>query len=284
MTINLNSESDISSYVNTIWQDALLVARDNTVMTNLVTVFGDREGLAPRAILEYGEATINTIGEADDMTSQAFTPSTLSTLTPTELGAQYMITDSRIESDPFAVQSLAALDLGQAMATKMDTDLCAHFNAFHAGTIGTTGSVLTWGYFYAMAAVLRNAKAPLPYAFVCSPYMYYQLGRAAAVGATVTNSNKFQDSVMEKFYQGSASGIDIFVTANVETSTNDAYAGMFSRSALAIDIRRRPRLEPHRDPSRRAIELNMSAVYATGVWRPHWGVCGLFLNTAPSGV
>jgi hypothetical protein len=270
MGININSESDISSYVNTIWQDALLVARDNTVMSNLVTVFGDRQGLAPRAILEYGEATINTIGEADDMTSQAFTPSTLATLTPTELGAQYFITDSRLESDPFAVQSLAALDLGQAMATKMDTDLCAHFNVFHSGTIGTTGSVLTWGYFYAMAALLRASKAPLPYAFVCSPNQYYRLGRAAAVGATVTNSPKFQDT--------------IFVSANVETSSTDAYAGMFSRSALALDIRRRPRLESERDASRRGLELNMSAVYATGVWRPHWGACGLFANAAPDGV
>ena len=42
--------------------------------------------------------------------------------------------------------------------------------------------------------------------------------------------------------------------------------------ALALDVRRAPRVERQRDASRRAEELNLSAVYAHGVWRPKFGV------------
>ena len=54
--------------------------------------------------------------------------------------------------------------------------------------------------------------------------------------------------------------------------------------ALALDMRRAPRLEPERDASRRGYELNLSAVYAHGVWRPKFGVCGIFTNAAVTGV
>jgi hypothetical protein len=49
-------------------------------------------------------------------------------------------------------------------------------------------------------------------------------------------------------------------------------AGIFSPLALALDVRRAPRIEPERDASRRATELNLSSVYAHGVWRPKYGV------------
>ena len=59
---------------------------------------------------------------------------------------------------------------------------------------------------------------------------------------------------------------------------------MFSRDALGYDLRRAPRLEPERDASRRGIELNMTAVFAAGVWRPGFGVLGIFDNQAVTGV
>lgn len=282
MTVNLNTYSDISSITNTIYERAMFVARDNNVMVQLVTNLS-AVGSQVRKNEVYGSATINSIGESDDLTSQAFTPSVLSTLTPAEVGAQFFLSDQRIDTDINPAINDAARELGMALATKIESDLLGNFNAFTTGTIGTSGSVLTWNYFYAMAAALRNAKAPMPYSFVCTPYQYYQLGRAAAVGNTVSNSPKFQDTVMEKFYVGSAAGIDIFITANCEASSTDAYAGMFSQEAIALDMRRAPRLERERDSSRRGWELNMTSVYAHGTWRPTFGVAGLFANSAVTG-
>jgi len=89
--------------------------------------------------------------------------------------------------------------------------------------------------------------------------------------------------VNSMFFVKQFGGVSIFVSSNVETSSNDAYAGMFSRDALAFDLRRAPRMEPERDASRRGVELNLTSVFAHGVWRPTFGVAGLFDNQAPDG-
>jgi hypothetical protein len=72
----------------------------------------------------------------------------------------------------------------------------------------------------------------------------------------------------------------VFVSANIGTGTS-VFGGMFSRNAMALDMRRSFRLEPERDASRRGIELNASSVYAYGVWRPQYGVALNSAGTTP---
>jgi hypothetical protein len=196
------------------------------------------------------------------------------------------LTDSRVESDPFSVRNDAATDLGLAMATKIDQDLMGNFNAFTTGTIGAAGSTCTWAYVMAMESRLKAAYAPYPYVLVLSPAQWYPLAKAASVasGAATNAADSLKEAVNSMFFVKQFGGVSIFVSANVETSGNDAYAGMFSRDAIALDMRRAPRMEPDRDPSRRATELNLSAVYAHGVWRPTFGVAGIFDNQAVTGV
>jgi hypothetical protein len=277
----LNLESTISGYVNTIFQGALLVTRENNLMGALVTTFSDRQGLAVRDNSQYGGVTVNTIGEDDDLVGQAFTPSSIATLTPSERGAQYVLTDSRIETDPFPVRADAAQDLGMGMATKIETDLLGDFSSLTGGTIGTAGSVITWSYFFNMLSVLRYNKAPMPYAFVCHPYQWGILGKAVGPGATVTNSPRIQDAITTNFYVGSVSGVEIYTSANITAGTS-VYCAMFNRQAFALDVRRAPRLEVERDSSRRAYELNFTTVYAHGVWRPTFGVLGWFDASTPT--
>lgn len=113
--------------------------------------------------------------------------------------------------------------------------------------------------------------------------MWGVLGKAAAPGATVTNSPRFQDAITQNFYVGSVSGVEIYTSANISTITgDDAYVGMFSRQAIALDVRRAPRLEVERDASRRGYELNFTSVYAVTAWRPAFGVAGLFDATTPT--
>lgn len=275
--------SDIGTFVQTIYEDAMMVARDNNLMAALVLPFMDRSGTAARTRSEYGTVTINTVAEADDMTSQAFTPSTANTLTPAQVGAQFFITDLRVESDPFGVQSDASLELGLAMAQSIEKNLLGNFSSLTGGTVGASGTAITWGHFFAMLTRLRAQNAPFPYNFVCHPYQWHQLGKAVAPGATVTNSDDIQNEVLRNFYVGTVSGVNIFTSSNVAVdATPDAYCGMFSRPAIAIDWRRAPRIEPDRDPSRSGYELNLTAVYAHGVWRPKFGIQGLFDATAPT--
>lgn len=278
-----NTYTDVSAFVNTIFEDALMVVRDQNVLTTLVKGFSDRQGMALRKLSTYGTATLNSILETDDLVSQAFTPSVLSTLTPAEAGAQFLLTDQRLESDPFEVRDDASLELGTTTATKMEIDIASDFSSLTGGTVGAAGTVITWGHFFAMLTRLRAQNAPRPWYFVCRPEHWGQLGKAVAPGATVTNAPNFQDKVLLDFYVGTVSGVQIFTSTNISVDANDdAYCAMFSPMAMAIDIRRAPRLEPERDASRRAWELNMTTVYAHGIWRPKFGIQGLFDAIAPT--
>ena len=281
---SLNPSTDISAFINSVFEAAILVARDNNVMTGLVRTFNDRTGLALRKNQQYGGATMNSIAETDDLVGQAFTPSALSTLTPSEVGAQYFLTDTRVESDPFSVRNDAATDLGMAMATKIETDLLGVFSSFTGGTVGAAGTTLTWGHVFAMESILRKQMAPAPYFLVLHPYQWHPLAKAATVaGASQTIAPSIAEAVNQAFWVRTVANVNIFVSSNLTVdASDDAVCGMFSRDALALDMRRAPRLEPDRDPSRRGWELNMSAVYAKGVWRPTFGVKGTFDAATPT--
>lgn len=276
--------SDISSYINTIFENALFVARDNNLMVPLVTTFGDRRGIATRENSTYGTAVIDTVADTDDLAGQAFTPSSLATITPVEKGGQFLLTDQRLESDPFTLANDASRELGMAMATKMENDLLLTFASLTGGTIGGAGTAITWGHFNAMLSQLRNQKAPLPYAFVCHSYHWHRLANAVTPAtATQTNAPLFQDEVLRMFWVRTVGPVDIYVTSNLNVDgSDDAYCAMFSRPAIALDVRRAPRLEPQRDASRRAIELNMTSLYATGVWRPKFGIQATFDASTPT--
>jgi len=231
--------------------------------------------------------TVNAITETDDLTGQQFVPSSIATLTPSELGAQYFLTDTRRESDPFAVANDASQDLGQAMATKIETDLLGVIPSFTGGTVGTAGSTITWSYVYAMEAQLKAQKAPYPYFFICHPYQWYSLKKASVVAGTRTNaSENFMNSLRDSMYfVHQEGGIFMYVSSNFTIDANgDCKPGIWSRDAIALDIRRAPRIEAERDASRRGYELNLSSIYAKGVWRPTFGVQGIFDATAPTGV
>jgi hypothetical protein len=280
---DMNPSSDIAGFVQTVYERAMLVARENTLAVNLVTVYADRSGTAARSNSEYGTATIQAIAETDDLTSQSFTPSVLSTLTPAEAGGQFFVTDLRRETDPNPVLNDAAIELGMAVADKVDRDIFSNFSSLTGGTVGASGTAITWGYFSAMLARLVARKAPRPYVFVCHPYQWDVLARAVSqAAASRTNVPEYlMEAVARNYFMQTVSGVDIFVTSNVPLSSTDARCAMFSRPALAYDLRRAARLEPERDASRRGYELNMTTVYAHGVWRPTYGIQGLFDATAP---
>lgn len=279
---SLNPESDISAFVNTIYDGVILKTRELNIMTKLVKNYNDRSGLAVRSNQQYGGASVATIGETDDLVSQAFTPATIAQLTPAEAGAQYFLTDSRIETDPFSVRSDAATDLGQAVATKMDTDLVGLFSSFTGGTVGTAGSAITWGHLFAAEAQLKTQMAPYPYIFVCNPSQWQVLAKAASVASSATNAaDSLKEAVNSMFWVRNVGPISIFTSANLATAST-CHAGLFSRDALAFDLRRAPRMEAERDASRRGIELNLTTVYAYGLWRPKFGIDMVFDGSLPT--
>jgi hypothetical protein len=281
--MQLNTYADISAFVNTIFDDALFAARESGLMINLVSGFSG-QGMAARKSQEYNKGTAKSVVESDDLTSDAFTPAALGTLTPAEVGLQFFLSDQRVESDPFAVRNDAAIELGGAISDKVETDLLGNFSSLTGGTIGASGTTITWGHIFAAKAVLKAQKAPGPYFCVLHDYQWEVLAKAASIATATTPvaAPGLTEEISRNFFVQRVADLSIFTSSNIALSGTDAYGAVFSRPAMALDIRRAPRLEPERDASRRGWELNMSAVYAHGVWRPKFGVQLLFACATPT--
>lgn len=273
MATGLSGVSQLASLFNNIYEDAVFVVREQNLATRLVRTFSDGRGDQTRTLPAYSSVSFASVSETEDFSNPTqFSKSSLSTLTPGEYAAQVILTDRRLETDPQNARDDASRELGAAAAEKVDTDIFSNFSSLTGGTVGASGSTMTWGYFYAGLSILRASKIPGPYVAVMHPYHWHYMAETAAVSSTVTNGPQFQDEVMMRWWVQRVAGVDIFLSANCPTSGNDAYSAIFARDALAYDLRRDFRLEPERDASKRAWELTASMLYAHGVWRPTWGV------------
>lgn len=289
MTAGNNVWSDVSSIAQRVESDAIFTVRETNFIEPTILGFRDMSGMNLRRGYQYNSVTVNAISDADDLTSQAFTPSADQTLTPYEEGAQFFISDARAESElPENILNDAALELGLGAADKVMTTICAEFPNLTGGTIGTTGATITWGHVAAAIAQARNANKSnsKPLAGVFHAYQVALLAKTAAVSGA--SNVAYSDSVQsEVFKQGIRPqfvfmGVPIYQVFQDANSSTDFVGGVYPREAIAIDWRRPIRIRPERDESRRGLELNMSYIYDVGVWRPTLGVQTIFHMTAPT--
>ena len=285
MSTGPSQVSSLNSLFANIYEDAVFTVMEQTLAIRLVKNYVNGQGLQTRNLATFPSISAVTVAENDDMSNPTvFGKTSITTLTPAEIGSQALITDSMLETySQQDIRDAASSELSRGAADKIDADIFAGATSFSGGSVGATGSTMTWGYLYAAVANLRAAKIPRPYYAVLHPNSWEPLMETAAIAGTVTNAPQYQDEVMRSFWVGSAPGLDgIFYSANVKTVGNDAFNLVFNPWALAFDLRRAIRIEPERDASKRAWELNMSALYAAGVWRPLWGVMCVALASAIS--
>lgn len=285
----INTYSDVSSLANPMQEMAVFAIRENYQLASqqFLTVFGNMSGLNPRKGYQYGQMTVSQVGEADDLTSQAFAPSLLATLTPYEYGGQFFVTDSRAESDlPEDIIRDGALELGFAAGDKLQTDVLSTFSSLTGGTVGTAGSTITWGYLAAAIARARNANKSnnIPLVAVVHGYQWSVLAKTASVaGASVAAiAPGFQEEITRSGFVAQFMGVPLYQVFAAPDADDDFRGAVFPRSAIALDWRRSWRVEPERDASRRGTEFNLSGIYAYGVWRAALGVQMIFDATAPS--
>ena len=273
----------ISSLLPDVYEAALMYAQESFVMPQLVTTYTDQTGMQDRNISEYATGTVTTgLGETTDLTTQQLDRSLLSTLTPAEIGTQFVITDRRLDSDDVDILADLSQHIGYTIFKQIEDDLVGHFQNFTGGSVGAASTALTWDHVYAARSILAQANVPPPYNLVLSEYQYYDLATAANIAAlSAAAPLKVRDDIQSRYYIASVGDIDIFTTS-VMTPGTSVYGGMFSRGALALDIRRAMRIELQRDASLRATEVNATAIYAHGLRRPLWGVSVLSDGSVPS--
>ena len=276
--------TSISTYLNTIFERAVLVAREGGLMPSLVSNYS-AAGRMTRQFTTRPEVSYETVADAVDYSNPTtFGKSSVGTLTPGEVIAQFILTDANVESDPDGARNQAAQELGEAAAKKVDTDLLTVFSSFSTDT-GTANAAFSTTILADAISRLRAAYAPSGgLRSVLHPYHWHDIFLETGVpAATYANKDAMTTEALRNYWMANYLGIPIYTSANIAIdAADDAISGVFAPQAVAFDVRRAYRLEPERDASLRAWELNATMVYAYGLGeRPAWGVKITADATAP---
>jgi hypothetical protein len=196
---------------------------------------------------------------------------------------QYILTDERLETDPDNARAAAAQEMGAALGEEVDTDLLALFAGFSKDKGPGAGQTATISDAAAAISVLRKNKVREGISGVLHPYHWHdiwtELGQPAADKAFLGD---VANAALRDFFVMNWLGVMFFISANIAISGTDAVSGIFTRSALGLDTRRRPTAEIERDASLRGWELNMHMWYGVGELRDDHGTKYTADATEPS--
>lgn len=269
----ISQVSDLSGMYNNIYEDAIFVAREFNLMSQLVTGYS-ATGFMTRTLPIYPQLTAQVKAEGVALNNpQTWTKTSEMVLTPQTIMAQTVLTDERMETDPDGAKADASRELGGAIGTKIDVDLVGLFDNFDA-TKGTANNALTIAIVGAGIAVLRNNLALGQQYVVLHPYHWHDiwtlLGQPAAQQALLGD---VANQALKDYFVGRYLAAQWFVSANISVDgSDDAYSAVFVRDALALDTRRAPTMEVDRDIDLLADKVNMHAAYAVGVRQGDKGV------------
>lgn len=269
----------VSQYIDDIREGALMYAQHNTFMPSLVEFFNDQDGWQARETTQYEEGTVDdNLGELEDLTPQEFNRALLARIAVKEIGKQIVLSRRRLRTDPESVLTDASVSVGYEMGKKVELDLMGEFGNFTGGLVNKANAALVWQDLYNGRSELERTSIPGPYNVVLHSLQWLDLATAANIAATGTSTTsqpvlQIRDTIQSQYYVGSVNDMNIFVSGLVPVDANDdALGGIFTRDAIAWDLRQGLLLEPDNDPSLRAVELNWTMVYAHGIWQPTHGV------------
>ena len=158
MAIGASRVTDMGGYFNNIYEDAVFALHEGTIATRLVRSYTDGQGDQTRSLTEYPTVTPVTVEETEDFAAPTrMTKTLLATLTPAEKMSQVILTDRRIDTDPQNARQDSAIEMGAGMAELVDTDILGNFDSLTGGTVGASGSTMTWGSTKKVAPILALA-------------------------------------------------------------------------------------------------------------------------------
>jgi hypothetical protein len=257
-------------FVNIVAQ-ARYTAEEQSLLRGLVTMYdiGNQKGKTVQ-VPKYPAITAASLTEGTDMDSTAVSTSSV-TITVGEVGAQVLLTDLAAMGAGNPAQELGTV-LGNAIATKMDKDIIALFDGLST-SLGSTTTEMTIAYLFQAAATLRANKATGRLVGVFHPYQIYPVKSALTNTFANPAGGDLQNEAMRTGYVGTIAGIDIYESANLTIDgSGDTKGAVFAPQAFALAMKKDFTIEPQRDASNRAWELNATATYGVGELDDTFGV------------
>ena len=237
----------------------------------------------------WGTVVARALAEGVDNTVEETMSDTLVTITPGEVGCKIILTDKLVRDNNEDVKAAAGRLLGNAMEVKRDQDLLLQFQS--GGTTLGAGATATLGQFAAARAILKGVPvtsggpAPGTPVIVHHPYVTLDLidvltplppsGTAASSAGWAATGGDLADEVVRNYGVGRLFGMPWIEDGNIDTVTaaNSARGGVFAigeGGAIILVTAAEWSVEPERDASLRATELNIVGEYGVGIYEADW--------------
>jgi hypothetical protein len=246
------------------YQAAAYAYQAVAVMPSLVT----RADLTGRPTLTarfpvFNSLTAEAVSEGSDYTTnQAIDTGNSVDVTVSEHIVRLMVTDLSEEAATLDLARVRGIQIGKAMAERVDKDLTALFSGFDTSQ-GSAEGDLTVSLFQQAVIELEKNNIPRPYYAVLHPK---QWGDLIGSLASYNTFGETGEEVIKTGRVGRLHGVEIYISGNVPTATVESstvYSGaIFNPEAIAFAFKGSiPAIEVQRDASLRAFE-----VIGTGIW------------------
>ena len=203
------------------------------------------------------------LSEGTDASNTAVNTSSTS-VTSDEAGIMITVTDMLLNGAGIGGLEPYAMELGKALANKIDSDLLDEVGDF-TNSVGTSGSAITEANFLEAIYMLESANAKGPYGCVLHPVQIRDLRQAlaSATGAVWGGPSAPAEDLgaFANLY-----GVDIYRSTNCASVNTDAdrqgvMMPIGNSSGLAFVLKTGARTEFQRDASLRATEIVVTAIY-----------------------
>ena len=270
---NESTSSTLSELYTEIVAEAQFVAKEQSIMRNLVRNYAITGGGKAVEVPIYAAVSAAAVSEATDLSNTAINPTSV-TITASEVGVMTTLTDLARNAAPRNVAADIGRLFGEAVAKKQDADLTALFDGFSTAVGDGTAALSAAGVFNA-ASTLRAAALNLnDCAVVLHPKIAYDLKANLTNTFANSNANDLANEALRSGFVGQLAGLRIFETSNISNTGNagDYKGGAFHRDALALAEMQGLKIETQRDASLRADEIVATSVYGVGEIHDSYGV------------
>ena len=271
---NETTSSTLSELYTNITQEAIFTFQETSVMRPLVTLYPLMGSGKVAEVPVYPAISAAAVNEATDLSNTAVNP-TSATITASEIGVMTTLTDLGANSASRNVGADIGKLFGEAIAKKVDTDLCGLFSSFTTNTGGAAGTELTADLLFKAQAQLRTLSVPAPYYGVFHPKALFNLKKTltqAGYGTSAYAVSDIGNEALRNGYIGRIAGIDVFENANLAIDgSDDSVGGVFHPASIGLAMKEDFKVETQRDASLRATEIVASIVYGKAVVKESFG-------------
>lgn len=235
----------------------------------------------------FGTVIARNLTEGIDNLVSETLADTNAQVVPGEVGCKIILTDKLVRDNNEDIKAAAGVVLGKAMELKRDVDLLALFSSAAATTGG--GGTGTLGQIAAARALIRGnsianggpgigAMAGVFHPFVTLDLVDVMTPVVPQAGTTQNAAGALADEVVRNYAIGRIMGMPIIEDGNLDLNTpaaNSSMGGVFvtgAGGAIMLVTANEWSVEPDRDASLRATELNVTGEYGVGLYQSRWVV------------